>query len=56
MHSEPECAEAIDAANALMPAYIAGYNRRLGELLRDRDDPRRLRRADGDLGLIFAWR
>jgi hypothetical protein len=25
-------------------------------LLRDRDDPRRLRRADGDLGLNFAWR
>ena len=46
----------IEAANELMPTYIAGYNRRFGKLPRDRHDSHRPMRADEDLDAIFAWR
>jgi Homeodomain-like domain len=46
----------IDAANELMPAYIADYNRRFAKLPRDRHDSHRPLRSDEDLDAIFAWR
>lgn len=46
----------IEAANELMPTYIADYNRRFGKLPRDRHDSHRPVRTDEDLDAIFAWR
>ena len=46
----------IEAANALMPRYIADHNRRFGKLPRDRHDSHRPIRADENLDSIFAWR
>ena len=46
----------IEAANELMPSYIADYNRRFGKLPRDRHDSHRPLRDDENLDEIFAWR
>ena len=46
----------IDAANELMPTFIADYNRRFGKLPRDRHDAHRPLRDDENLDSIFAWR
>ena len=46
----------IDAANELMPTFIADYNRRFGKLPRDRHDAHRPLRDDENLDTIFAWR
>jgi hypothetical protein len=46
----------IEAANELMPTFIADYNRRFGKLPRDRHDAHRAVRDDEDLDRIFTWR
>jgi hypothetical protein len=46
----------IDAANELMPTFVADYNRRFGKLPRDRHDAHRAVREDEDLDRIFSWR
>jgi hypothetical protein len=46
----------IDAANELMPTFIADYNRRFGKLPRDRHDAHRAVRDDENLDRIFTWR
>jgi homeodomain-containing protein len=46
----------IDAANELMPTFIADYNRRFGKLPRERHDAHRPVRDDENLDSIFAWR
>lgn len=46
----------IDAANELMPTFIADFNRRFGKLPRDRHDAHRPLREDEHLDSIFAWR
>jgi hypothetical protein len=46
----------VEAANELMPTFVADYNRRFGKLPRDRHDAHRPVRDDENLDLIFAWR
>jgi len=46
----------IEAANALMPRFIASYNARFAKAPRESHDAHRALRADEDLDLIFAWR
>jgi hypothetical protein len=46
----------IDAANALMPVYIADYNSRFAKVPREVHDAHRPVREDEDLDLIFSWR
>jgi Homeodomain-like domain len=46
----------VEAANELMPTFVADYNRRFGKLPRDRHDAHRPIRTDEDLDSIFAWR
>jgi hypothetical protein len=46
----------VEAANELMPTFIADYNRRFAKLPRDRHDAHRPLRDDENLDAIFAWR
>lgn len=46
----------IEAANALMPSFIASYNTRFGKPPRNSYDAHRAVREDEDLDFIFAWR
>jgi hypothetical protein len=46
----------IDAANALMPAFIEAYNSKFAKSARNTHDAHRSLRAEEDLDLIFAWR
>jgi hypothetical protein len=46
----------IEAANALMPAFIEAYNKKFGKIPRDAHDAHRPVRPEEDLDLIFAWR
>ncbi len=51
-----ESISTIDAANALMPRFIAAYNERFAKDPRDKHDAHRSLRADEDLDFVFAWR
>ena len=46
----------IEAANGLMPSFIAAYNTRFAKLPRNSYDAHRAVREDEELDLIFAWR
>jgi hypothetical protein len=46
----------IEAANALMPSFIASYNARFAKTPRNSFDAHRPVREDEDLDFIFAWR
>jgi hypothetical protein len=46
----------IEAANGLMPSFIAAYNARFAKLPRNSHDAHRAVRDDEDLDFIFAWR
>jgi transposase len=46
----------IEAANALMPSFIATYNARFAKLPRNSYDAHRAVREDEELDFIFAWR
>jgi hypothetical protein len=46
----------IEAANALMPAFIETHNRKFAKIPRDAHDAHRPVRPEEDLDLIFAWR
>jgi hypothetical protein len=46
----------IEAANGLMPSFIAAYNARFAKIPRNSYDAHRAVREDEDLDFIFAWR
>jgi Homeodomain-like domain len=46
----------IEAANGLMPRFIAAYNARFAKAPRDKHDAHRVLRQDENLALIFSWR
>lgn len=46
----------IEAANGLMPSFIAAYNARFAKPPRNSYDAHRAVREDEELDLIFAWR
>jgi hypothetical protein len=46
----------IEAANELMPSFVAAYNARFAKLPRNSYDAHRAVREDEELEFIFAWR